>query len=46
MRVLHICPGYFDAPLYDKLFKALQTIEVVNEIFIFHGTIGYSYFIA
>ena len=35
MRVLHICPGYFDAPLYDKLFMALRAIGVVNEIFVF-----------
>jgi glycosyltransferase involved in cell wall biosynthesis len=33
MKVLHICPGYFGSQLYDNLFLALQSINVVNEIF-------------
>jgi glycosyltransferase involved in cell wall biosynthesis len=33
LKVLHICPGYFQRQLYDKLFLALQSINLVNEIF-------------
>lgn len=33
MKVLHICPGYFGAKFYEKLFSAMQTMGVVNEIF-------------
>jgi glycosyltransferase involved in cell wall biosynthesis len=33
MKVLHICPGYFGTQLYYKLFLALHSIKVVNEVF-------------
>ena len=33
MKVLHICPGYLQRQLYDKLFLALQSIKVFNEVF-------------
>ena len=33
MKVLHICPGYLQRPLYDKLFLALESVKVLNEVF-------------
>lgn len=33
MKVLHICPGYFQRQLYDKLFLVLQSMNVINEVF-------------
>jgi|WetSurMetagenome_2_1015567.scaffolds.fasta_scaffold96948_1 glycosyltransferase involved in cell wall biosynthesis len=32
MRVLHICPGYLQRPLYDKLISTLQSTNIVNEV--------------
>lgn len=33
MKVLHICPYYFNRPLFDKLFLSLESLNVVNEVF-------------
>jgi len=32
MKVLHLCTGFLDRPLYDKLFIALQTINISNDV--------------
>lgn len=49
MKILHICPGYFGAKLYENLFSTLQSMEIVNEVFtlpfkniIQNGNIPYS----
>jgi len=33
MKVLHICPGYLQRQLYDKLISALQYNNVINAVF-------------
>ena len=32
MRILHICTGFLDRPLYDKLFYALQSLKIDNDV--------------
>lgn len=33
MKILHICPGFFQRKLYDQLFLALKSESVVNVVF-------------
>ncbi len=33
MKILHICPGFFQRKLYDQLFLALKSEGVLNEVF-------------
>lgn len=33
MKVLHICPYFFNRPLFDKLFISLESLKINNEVF-------------